>query len=227
MQAAPTMYGARRPPEAALGPQRRCPGKKGATRAAPSCDEDHNDDTNNGDHTNGTDQSMMGKTALSMRRGMSFRRTVQRMFSKRSIFGESRCSHRGIQPYEEQSLDDLDLETDDEEEFKAPVVNKSNKQPRRVPPVKKDTAPVPPTTTKTWHHATEKEEENTSITTRDSSLADGIPSVIYVVHDSFLAKVNERGLLRRIQHSLRHVTSKRQLLNDSDEEAYKQTLVEL
>jgi hypothetical protein len=231
---ATTMYGPRRPPEAALGPRR--PGKKGATRTAPSCDEDHNDDTNNGDHTNATDQSLMGKTASPMRRGISFRRTVQRIFSKRSIFGESRCSHRGILPYEEQSLDDLDLETDDEEEFKTPAVNKNNKQSRRVPPVKKDTAAVQPTmdatnsptgTTQTWRNTFEKEEENTSITTRDSSLADGIPSVIYVVHDSFLAKVNQRGLIRRIQHTLRNVTSNRQLLNDSDEEAYTQTLVEL
>jgi hypothetical protein len=193
-----------------------------ATMNVPSCDG-----TNIGDHTNGTDQSVMGgKNQRSVRRGLrqiSFRHTLKksfRMFSKRSIFGESRCSHRGV-PCEQSLLDDDDdVETDDEDEIKvAPVVRTKQRRPTKT---------ATPTTTKspTTPSYTDK-EENISITTRDSSLADGIPSVIYIVHDNFLAKVNKRNLLKRIQNSFRKVTSTERLLNDSDEEAYDETLVEL
>jgi hypothetical protein len=193
------------------------------TMNVPSCDQG----TNIGDHTNGTDQSVMGgiKNQRPIRRAgrrqTSFRHTLQksfRMFSKRSIFGESRCSHRGV-PCEQSLDDDVDVETDDEDEIEVAVHARINKQRR---PTK---TAIPTTKSSTPCH-TEK-DENISITTRDSSLADGIPSVIYIVHDNFLAKVNKRNLLKRIQNSFRQVTSTERLLNDSDEEAYDETLVEL
>jgi hypothetical protein len=197
------------------------------TMNVPSCDQG----TNIGDHTNGTDQFVMGGGKHQRpirrrggRRQTSFRHTLQksfRMFSKRSIFGESRCSHRGVPC--EQSVDDDDdgdVETDDEDEIEVAVqarINKQRRPTKTAPPITKSSTPC----------HTEK-DENISITTRDSSLADGIPSVIYIVHDNFLAKVNKRNLLKRIQNSFRQVAStERLLLNDSDEEAYDETLVEL
>jgi hypothetical protein len=141
-----------------------------------------------------------------------------RFFSGRSIFGESRCSHNAAPPQREESAE-FDIESldddndDDDDDMKVPTV-------RTKPPPPTQLSPPSPGRSKS------DREENT-MTTQEMSLGEGIPSVIYIVHDNFLAKVNKRNLLKRIQHSFRRGVPKAQQINDSDEEAYDETLVEL
>lgn len=161
--------------------------------------------------TNGTDQSMMGDTRITRRmskRRPNFARVVKksfRAFSKRSLFGESRLvSNRTT--HHEQSID-FDVNSDDGEE-KAPVIR-----------------------TKKHMQATEQitdgHEECCTVATKESSLAEGIPKIIYIVNGSFLSKIGKGNPIKRIHKSFRRAISKREMIDDSDEEAYEKTLVEL